>query len=131
MGDKMQVTGSLDSALALYQNLHRNRSKNYDLSEEAVSEFGVSLLHRLKLKTDAIRVFSLILEQHPDSPTAMINLAEARLLNNEIEATGLILKNVKSKIKNNATLSAHVAFLENAVLIKKEKNQQLSETTDR
>jgi CubicO group peptidase (beta-lactamase class C family) len=122
MGHELDATHSLDSALELYTELKQLYPDRYDYSHAALSKLGVNLMHRLGKKEDAIRVFDFILKQHPSSPYAHLNLAEAYVVSNNIAKAEEQLKIVK-KLSPQAepTISSHMAYLEEAIGIMKEK----------
>ncbi len=126
MGRELENTKSLDKTLALYRDLKQSDPERYDFSHASLSKLGVNLMHRLQRKEDAIKVFDFILQQHPSSPYAHLNLAEAYVVNNNIPKAEEQLKQVKSlSAKPDETVQQHVAYLEEAIGIMKEEKHEM------
>jgi CubicO group peptidase (beta-lactamase class C family) len=125
MGRMLDSNNCLDSALNLYSHLKMQNPDRYDFSHAALSKLGINLMHRLERKEDAIRVFDFILKQYPSSPYAHLNLAEAYVVNNDIAQAERQLKIVKKlSTVGESTVESHIAYLEEAINIKKEKKHE-------
>jgi tetratricopeptide (TPR) repeat protein len=126
MGRMLNSNNNLDSALNLYSQLKQQYPDRYDFSHAALSKLGVNLMHRLNRKDDAIRVFDFILGQHPTSPYAHLNLAEAYVVNNDILKAEQQLKIVKNlSPEPEPTVRSHITYLEEAIGIMKEEKPYL------
>lgn len=126
MGKELEKTKSLDKTLALYHNLKQSDPERYDFSHTSLSKLGVNLMHRLHRKEDAIKLFAFILQQHPSSPYAHLNLAEAYVVNNDIQKAEAQLKEVKAlPVQGDGPIQQHLAYLEEAIGIMKEEKHEM------
>jgi predicted Zn-dependent protease len=83
-------------------------------------------MHRLNRKEDAVKVFGFILQQHPSSPYAHLNLAEAYVVSHDIPKAEEQLKIVKElSTKPDETVQSHLAYLEETIGIMKEVKHEM------
>jgi CubicO group peptidase (beta-lactamase class C family) len=125
MGRALNENHSLDKTLALYNDLKQQYPDRYDFSHAALSKLGINLMHRLQRKEDAIRVFDFILQQHPSSPYAHLNLAEAYVVNNNIAKAEEQLKIVKEMSPSPEAVKSHLTYLEETIGIMKEEKHEM------
>lgn len=131
MGRALQENNSLEKTLAMYTALKHGSPDRYDFSHLSLSKLGINLLHRLNRKEDAIRVFDFILEQHPSSPYAHLNLAEAYVVNNDIQRAEEQIRIVKAlAFAPEETIKSHMAYLEEAIGIMKEEKHEMPASFD-
>jgi CubicO group peptidase (beta-lactamase class C family) len=126
MGRELDNNKSVEKTLAHYNELKQQYPDRYDFSHAALSKLGINLMHRLQRKDDAIRVFDFILAQHPSSPYAHLNLAEAHVLSNNIAKAEEQIRIIKElSPEPEATVKSHMASLEKAIGIMKEEKHEL------
>lgn len=124
MGNKLQSTGSLDSAFALYLRAKQTHAKHYDFSVESLSQLGVNLLYRLHNPEQAKRAFQFCLEQHKTSAYAHLNLAEAYLLSSEFAQAKEALHILKQLPPDHPELHSRLHFIEGILNDKTETDNQ-------
>ncbi|WP_165823903.1 serine hydrolase [Pseudochryseolinea flava] len=113
------ATGSLDSAFAWYEIIETQRDV-YAISEEELSQPGVNLLYRLNRPADAIRVFEFCLEHFPDSPNVYLNIAEAQLIQQDLQKAAQALAKAKDLNPKHPDLLARIAFVEERLKVGEE-----------
>jgi len=126
---KIASTQSLDSAFAWYERI-KDQRELYMLSEEELSQPGVNLLYRLNRPADAVRVFEFCLKNFPKSPDAYLNLAEAHLLQQDIEKAAVSLAKAKCFHPADADVIARIAFVEERLKVGQEKTSLISSSTN-
>lgn len=128
LGKKLATTGCLDSVFMHYEYLKNNHANDFDLSEQVLNQFGVTLVHRLQRLDDGISVYKFLLGQFPVSAEAHVNLAEAFLLQNNIEQAEAELAVAKKLSIEETSSKAHLAYIAEAIAIRKEpKHDQISD----
>ena len=86
------------AALLEYREWRKGRAPNELLTEEQINRFGYDLLFSLKRVKDAIEVFKLNVEDHPESSNAYDSLGEAYAIDGNKE---LAIKNYQRSIELN------------------------------
>lgn len=128
LGKKLASTGNLDSVFKHYDFLKSHHAKEFDVSEQALNQFGITLVHRLQRFDDGIRVYKFLLNHFPASADAHVNLAEAYLLQNNVAQAEAALTVAKKMLTEESPSKAHLAYIAEAIAIKKEqKHDQISD----
>ncbi|MBB5635190.1 CubicO group peptidase (beta-lactamase class C family) [Pedobacter cryoconitis] len=76
MGNKLQETGSIDSAINLYHLLKKTRKPRYDMSLNALNSFGNTLFKRIGDKTNALKIYQLCTQEFPKSALPYLGIAD-------------------------------------------------------
>lgn len=121
MARKLNQTEQIDSALSVYTILKDQSNEHFDFSEEALSEFGVLLAHKLARYEDAKHVFRFVKKEFPESKIVSINLAETLVLQDSIVQAELELSRAKGLVGKNPAVTAHLAYLTEIINTKKEQ----------
>jgi CubicO group peptidase (beta-lactamase class C family) len=66
----------IDATLAAYRT-YKSKPSDYDVSESEINTLGYQVLYHNKKPRDAIRIFALNTQEHPESSNAFDSLAEA------------------------------------------------------
>lgn len=119
MGEKLDATGSLDSAFRWYAYLKEKHPAAYDFSEEVLSQLGVNLLYRLEDPEKAILVFRFCTKEFPASASAYLHLAEACFLHHDNRQASQALDRAKRLAVSggHADLHARLAYMEEALAL--------------
>ena len=86
------------AALLEYREWRKGRASNELLTEEQMNRFGYDLLFSLRRVKDAIEVFKLNVEDHPQSSNAYDSLGEGYAIDGNKE---LAIKNYQRSIELN------------------------------
>jgi len=96
MSRKFAESNNLDSALSTYKLLKQSQTNLYDLSEDALNNFGTGFLQHFRDKRKAIAVFKFCILQFPLSAKGYLNLAEAYAANRDFAAARAALEKSKT-----------------------------------
>lgn len=75
MGKKFQQTGSIDSALSLYQSLKKTKNTKYELNITALNSFGDILFKHLGNQSAALKLYKFSASIFPKSAEPYLNMA--------------------------------------------------------
>ena len=80
----LAAAGDIDAVVAEHQRLRRQPAENWEFGEKELLELGNALVH-MKRDADAVRIYALNLEAHPQSAEtySRLSAAYARLGNTE------------------------------------------------
>ncbi|KIO77535.1 hypothetical protein TH53_08845 [Pedobacter lusitanus] len=95
MGNKLQQTGNIDSALNLYRILKKTKNQHYDLSITALSAFGNVLLNHMHDQESALKLYTLCAEEFPESAAPYLNIAAIYIKSRSYTNAVMILKKSK------------------------------------
>lgn len=76
MGKKFQETGSIDSALRLYQLLSKTKNTKYELNITALNSFGDILFKHLGNQPAALKLYGFSASIFPKSAEPYLNMAD-------------------------------------------------------
>jgi tetratricopeptide (TPR) repeat protein len=92
---KTTVERNVAAAVAQYRELRAKEPREYDFSEPELNTLGYQLL-RMKKVGEAIEIFKLNVEAHPQAPNTYDSLGEAYLA---LGDTGQAIKNYKRSVE--------------------------------
>jgi len=78
------VTQGIEAAVSQYQDLKKNKSEQYNFSKWELNSLGYDLI-KLEKTTEAIEIFKLNIDAHPEFPRAYNDLGDAYRLNGNLE----------------------------------------------
>lgn len=81
---KTLVTQGIDAAVSQYHDLKDTQPEGYNFEKWELNTLGYELL-RLEKITDAIEIFKLNIDSHPEFPRAYNDLGDAYQLNGNIK----------------------------------------------
>lgn len=81
---KTVVTQGIEAAVSQYQDLKKNKSEQYNFSKWELNSLGYDLI-KLEKTTEAIEIFKLNIDAHPEFPRAYNDLGDAYRLNGNLE----------------------------------------------
>ena len=121
MTKKFDESGSIQQAFKEYYRLKYGEEDKYDLSEAAVNQFGLNLLHHVHDIPRAIEAFRICTEIFPSSVAAHLNLAEACILYKDISGSKAALAKARSLRTDQVLQGGQVVFIEENIEILEEK----------
>ena len=98
---------SAAAAVRQYHELKTNQSEAYEFSEEELNGLGYQLLG-MNRNEDAIEIFKLCVEEHPESSNAYDSLGEAYMDHGD---KALAIKNYQKSLQLNARNTNAVEML--------------------
>src|SRR5690606_2376249 len=81
LGQRLEVTGQMDSVFRLYERLKRKKPGAYDYSVLSLEQLGTNLLYRLGEPEKALSFFRYCEQVFPGSDAIKLDLAEASIMN--------------------------------------------------
>jgi CubicO group peptidase (beta-lactamase class C family) len=76
MGNKLQETGNIDSAINLYRLLKKTKNQRYDMSITALNSFGGTLFNHMNDQESALKLYDLCIQEFPKSAVPYLNIAD-------------------------------------------------------
>ncbi|WP_148044354.1 serine hydrolase [Sinomicrobium pectinilyticum] len=83
LGQRLEVTGQMDSVFRLYERLKRKKTGAYDYSVLSLEQLGTNLLYRLGEPEKALSFFRYCEQVFPGSDAIKLDLAEASIMNSD------------------------------------------------
>jgi CubicO group peptidase (beta-lactamase class C family) len=123
MAKELSRTGKIENAFKLYRDFKTAKPDKYDFSVQALELFGTNLLHRVNDKKNAIKAFEFCVNQYPASSSANLHLAEAYVLNKEVNNTKEAIKRALALKDDTGTRESFLIYLNEKIEIIEEKQR--------
>ncbi|WP_207532313.1 serine hydrolase [Desertivirga arenae] len=123
LGKKLIQSNDLEAVLKEYEQLSEGSAKKYDCSADALAQFGMSLLYKIRDRHKAIRVLEYCTKKFPESVPAHLYLAEAYLQNKDLTECKKVFAKAKSLAGSKGLNQEQAAYIEENILVLEEKKQ--------
>lgn len=92
MGKKLQETGSIDSAIHLYQSLRMAKNTKYELNSTALNSFGGILFKHVNNQTAALKLYEFAATVFPSSAEPYLHIADIYIKSRAYANAIIVLK---------------------------------------
>ncbi|WP_345952806.1 serine hydrolase [Mucilaginibacter sp. PAMB04168] len=121
MSKALARTGEISDAFKTFSALKKTEPNSYDFSAQALTQFGINLLHRVHNKQQALQAFQFCVQQYPNSAFAYLNLAEAYVVAKDARNTRLAISKAQVLPDDSGSKASYLSYLKENLEILEEK----------